>query len=76
MIKISNFCPLMKKHKIKPKRTVIFALWTGEEMGLIGSRYWTKNPTLGISMDKVVTNFKRTTEYSTYSNNSKEVIVV
>jgi len=48
---------LMKKHKIKPKRTVIFALWTGEEMGLIGSRYWTKNPTLGISMDKVVTNF-------------------
>ena len=48
---------LMKKHNIKLKRTVYFCLWTGEEMGLIGSRYWTKNPTDGVLMDKVVTNF-------------------
>ena len=48
---------LMAQNKIRPKRTVIFALWTGEEMGLIGSQYWAANPTLGISMDNVVTNF-------------------
>ena len=28
----------------KPKRTVIFALWTGEEQGLLGSRYYVQNP--------------------------------
>jgi len=48
---------LMKKHNIQPKRTVVFCLWTGEELGLIGSRYWVKNPTDGITMDRVVTNF-------------------
>ncbi|MGA2362525.1 MAG: M28 family peptidase [Candidatus Aminicenantales bacterium] len=28
----------------KPKRTVVFCLWTGEEEGLLGSRYYTMNP--------------------------------
>ena len=28
----------------KPKRTVVFALWTGEEEGLLGSRYYVMNP--------------------------------
>jgi hypothetical protein len=27
----------------KPKRTVVFALWTGEEKGLLGSRYYVSN---------------------------------
>jgi hypothetical protein len=54
---VMEIARLMKKHMIKTKRTIIFGLWTGEEMGLIGSRYWVKNPTLGISMDQVVTNF-------------------
>jgi hypothetical protein len=27
----------------KPKRTIIFALWTGEEKGLLGSEYFVKN---------------------------------
>lgn len=29
---------------VKPKRTVLFALWTGEEKGLLGSRYYVANP--------------------------------
>ena len=29
---------------VKPKRTILFALWTGEEKGLLGSRYYVKNP--------------------------------
>ncbi|MDH4197485.1 MAG: M28 family peptidase, partial [Candidatus Aminicenantes bacterium] len=28
----------------KPKRTVVFCLWTGEEQGLLGSRYYVQNP--------------------------------
>jgi hypothetical protein len=29
---------------LKPKRSVLFALWTGEEKGLLGSRYYTLHP--------------------------------
>ncbi|HEY3380579.1 MAG TPA: M28 family peptidase [Vicinamibacterales bacterium] len=42
---------------IKPKRTIVFALWCGEEMGLIGSNYWTKTPSDGVKMENVVVNF-------------------
>lgn len=28
---------------VKPKRSVVFALWTGEEKGLLGSRYFVAN---------------------------------
>jgi len=36
---------IMKTNRIKPKRTVIFAGWAAEEMGLLGSKYYTENPT-------------------------------
>ena len=42
---------------IKPKRTIYFALWGAEEMGLIGSEYWAKNPTDGVKLENVVVNF-------------------
>jgi hypothetical protein len=42
---------------IKPKRTIYFALWCAEEMGLVGSNYWVKNPTDGVKMENVVANF-------------------
>ncbi len=48
---------LMKANKIKTKRTVIFCLWTAEELGLIGSRYWAEHPTDGVTLDKVATYF-------------------
>ena len=32
---------------VKPKRTVIFCAWTGEEKGLFGSTYWASNPSFG-----------------------------
>ncbi|MEW5901911.1 MAG: M20/M25/M40 family metallo-hydrolase, partial [Acidobacteriota bacterium] len=35
---------MMKLNKFKPKRTVVFALWAAEEMGLLGSKYYTENP--------------------------------
>lgn len=42
---------------IKPKRTVVFALWCGEELGLLGSEYYGSHPTDGVTMDNVVANF-------------------
>ncbi len=42
---------------IKPKRTIVFALWCGEEMGLLGSNYFAKNPSGGIKIDDIVVNF-------------------
>ncbi len=41
----------------KPKRTIVFAAWCGEEMGLLGSNYFGTKPPAGITMDKVVANF-------------------
>jgi len=32
---------------VKPKRTIIFCAWTGEEEGLLGSEYFTQYPELG-----------------------------
>lgn len=48
---------LMKQHNIQTKRTVVFCLWTAEELGLVGSRYWVEHPTDGVTMDRVVTYF-------------------
>ena len=32
---------------VKPKRTIIFCAWTGEEKGLLGSEYFTEYPVAG-----------------------------
>ena len=31
-----------------PRRTILFALWDGEEKGLNGSKHWMKNPTVPV----------------------------
>jgi Zn-dependent M28 family amino/carboxypeptidase len=43
--------------KVRPKRTLIFALWTGEEQGLFGSQYYSDHPTDGVTMDATVAYF-------------------
>ncbi|MGY6560164.1 MAG: M28 family metallopeptidase [Nitritalea sp.] len=35
---------LAAKDGIKPRRSVLFALWTAEEIGLLGSQYYAENP--------------------------------
>lgn len=30
----------------KPQKTILIALWTAEEEGLLGSKYWLQNPTI------------------------------
>ncbi len=32
---------------VKPKKTILFCAWTGEEKGLLGSKYFAENPTVG-----------------------------
>ena len=49
---VMNIAKAMVANPVKPKRTIVFALWTGEEEGLLGSRYYTLNPTF--PMDKTV----------------------
>ncbi len=39
----------MAANPVKPKRTIVFALWTGEERGLFGSRYYVRNPVFPIA---------------------------
>jgi Zn-dependent M28 family amino/carboxypeptidase len=42
----------MQAMKVKPKRSTLFVWHTGEEAGLVGSNYFTHNPT--VPMDSVV----------------------
>ncbi|MCJ7525804.1 MAG: M20/M25/M40 family metallo-hydrolase [Candidatus Aminicenantes bacterium] len=39
----------------KPKRSIVFCLWTGEEEGLLGSRYYVEHPVF--SMDNTMAYF-------------------
>jgi hypothetical protein len=48
---------------VKPKKTIIFALWTAEEKGLLGSRYWVDNPTVPLENVKMHINFDMISRY-------------
>jgi len=39
----------VKQMPTPPKRTILFALWDGEEAGLLGSRHWISRPTVPLS---------------------------
>jgi hypothetical protein len=47
----------------KPEKTIIFALWTGEEKGLLGSRYFADNPTVPLEHIKANVNFDMISRY-------------
>jgi hypothetical protein len=49
---VMNLARAFAMNPEKPKRTVVFCLWTGEEEGLLGSRYYVRNPPFPI--DKTV----------------------
>ncbi len=40
----------------RPDRTVVFASWAGEEVGLVGSRYYTKNPVFPLEKTVIFMN--------------------
>lgn len=41
----------------RPKRTMLFCIWTGEEFGLLGSKYFVENKT--VPLDKISNYFNR-----------------
>lgn len=43
---VMEIARVMKLNKVKPKRTVVFAGWAGEEQGLLGSRYFAEHSPL------------------------------
>jgi hypothetical protein len=47
----------------KPEKTIVFALWTAEEKGLIGSRYWVDNPTVPLENIRMHINFDMISRY-------------
>ena len=48
----------MSRLKEAPKRTVVFAAWFGEEKGLLGSRFYAKNPLFPIKNTVANLNFE------------------
>jgi Peptidase family M28 len=46
---VLNIAKAMAASPVKPKRSIVFALWTGEEEGLLGSRYYVQNPIFPIA---------------------------
>jgi len=49
---VMNIAKAIATNPVKPKRSIVFALWTGEEKGLLGSRYYVLNPVFPI--DKTI----------------------
>lgn len=47
---------LIEKAKQKPKRSIIWVAFTGEEMGLLGSKEFVKNPPVELSKIKTMIN--------------------
>jgi hypothetical protein len=47
----------------KPATSIIFAFWTAEEEGLLGSRYYVRNPELQIANLKLNMNFDMISRY-------------
>ena len=41
----------------KPKRTILFCIWTGEEFGLLGSKFFVENKT--VPLDRISNYFNR-----------------
>jgi len=52
---VMEIARVMKAENIKPKRTIVFALWAAEEQGLVGSRYYADHPLFPI--EKTVAYF-------------------
>ncbi len=42
---------------VKPRKTIIFALWTAEEKGLLGSRYYVRNTSFPVKSISLNMNF-------------------
>ena len=51
-----EFVEAIVKHKVKLRRSVLIAFWDGEEIGMLGSQHWARQPTLPLSDVKLALN--------------------
>ncbi len=51
-VSVLEIAEAFAKSGVKPKRSILFVWHTGEELGLLGSRFYTDNPT--VSRDSIV----------------------
>ncbi|NSW93542.1 MAG: M20/M25/M40 family metallo-hydrolase [Bacteroidales bacterium] len=58
----------------KPEKTIIIALWTGEELGLLGSRYFISNSGFPVRNIKLNVNFDMISRYIS-DDDTKKVIM-
>ncbi len=58
----------------KPDKSIIIALWTAEEEGLLGSEYFVKHPPVPINQIKLNVNFDMISRY--ISENQKNKVVM
>ncbi len=40
----------------RPRRSILFAFWDGEEKGLLGSKHWIRNPTVPLASVRLAVN--------------------
>jgi hypothetical protein len=41
---------------VQPRRSILFAFWDGEELGMVGSKYWFSSPTIPVRSIKLDVN--------------------
>ncbi len=54
---VMELAKALAPHKAKLKRSIIFICFSGEEMGLLGSKYFVNNPVVDIKKIKAMFNF-------------------
>lgn len=54
-VAVMTLAHAMMESGVQPEKTIVFACWTGEEKGLLGSRYFVDNP-YGDTLDHIVLN--------------------
>lgn len=46
----------LKRSRWQPRRSILIAFWDGEEINLLGSRHWVKQPTVPLSSVRLAVN--------------------
>jgi hypothetical protein len=54
---VMELARMLAEANYKPRRTLLFCCWCGEELGLIGSLHFVKQPCDGVDINKVVSCF-------------------
>jgi hypothetical protein len=54
---VMELARVLSKAGFRPKRTLVFCCWCGEERGLIGSLHYTSHPCDGVTMNQVAAYF-------------------